>query len=69
MTKYAPLGNYSKFDKDIYVQAAKLSGLKVDWKDDSVGAELADYGSLWSAEPDLSAFWQHVIDLKNKEQA
>ncbi len=67
MTKYAPLGNYHKLDKDIYTQAAKLSGLKVDWKDSSVGAVLADYGSLWTAEHDLSDFWRHVIELKNKE--
>lgn len=56
------LGNYHKDRREAILQASAESGQSVEWRD--VPSELMppsgypDYGSIWSAEHDLSNFWR-----------
>lgn len=73
ITKQVCVGNYRKELKDSLIEAGRRSRKIVEWRDQpdyriDGHAERNKFGSLWTVEADLSAFWDRLIEMKDTEQ-
>jgi hypothetical protein len=64
------LSNMRKEQKEIILQAIKISGCKIEWRDEPddrmrYDYDRKDFGSIWSERNDLSEFWRVYRELQN----